>query len=72
MMCKIYKNVLLLTARSHFDLWLSPWKLQENDDSKHLLKLAVDSKVDEIRSILSRDKKMNVTILAKLLQEYLK
>jgi hypothetical protein len=32
----------------------------------------VDAKVNQIRSLLGKDKKINVTILAKLLQEYLK
>lgn len=32
----------------------------------------VDAKVDEIKTLLSKDKRLNVTILAKLLQEYLK
>jgi hypothetical protein len=32
----------------------------------------VDSKVDEIKTLLGKDKKLNVTILAKLLQEFLK
>lgn len=32
----------------------------------------VDAKVDEIKTLLGKDKKLNVTILAKLLQEFLK
>jgi len=45
-MCKIYKNGLLPTAENHFDFGLSPWKLQEDNDPKHLSKLAIDWKVD--------------------------
>jgi hypothetical protein len=34
--------------------------------------IEVDTKIDEIKTLLGNDKKINITILAKLLQEYLK
>ena len=55
LMFKIYKNGLLPTARNHFDFGLSPWKLQEDNDNKHLSKLAVDWSVDNDNDVQKID-----------------
>ena len=45
-MCKIYEKGLLPTAKIHFETEDVSWKLQEDNDPKHLSKLCIDWKAD--------------------------
>ena len=46
-MCTIYKHGLLRTAHKHFGRDSTSWKLQEDNDPKHMSKLAKDWKEEK-------------------------
>ena len=69
-MCTIYKHDLLRTARKQFGRDSTSWRLQEDDDPKHMSKLANNWKEEKISKELTGRQCLPIWLLLRTFGKY--